>query len=608
MRKTMTGWMAQSRLDCANSGRWVCCAAILAMAVLVVFLPVLGFEFLTLDDGVNVYANRHLRNLSWGSLLLFWKAPYENLYIPLTYTIWSALTVLSGFSNGFSGNYFDPLLFHAANLLAHLGASLVVFLVLRELLDQDDRAALVGALVFAVHPLQVEAVAWITAFRDVFSACLAFPALFFYIRYVKGGGWEGGFRRGYWLAVTCFGLAMLAKPGAVVLPLLAGMVGYWGLRRPLRMIVLELSPWLFLAGPVFVVTRLSQPGLPGFFVAGWGQRLLIAGDAVSFYIAKLLLPVGLCADYGRSPQFLLGHGWVWITGLLPFLTVLPVLWKGGRLWCMAVGLFLAGLLPVLGFIPFDFQQVSTVADRYLYSAMLAPALAAGLIATRRRTWPWMAGWAAILVLLGVLSAVQLRHWENSRACYSNTLANNPESWYASNNLGTLALDLGEYGQAEALFRKAIALRPDFPEASNNLGLALAGAGRGREAFAAYKKAIELAPGYPEPYGNLATLYGNLGMRQEAIDFFNKAVQRDPFRASFHDSLGSAYLAAGRSEEARLSFERAVEVDPAYAPAYDHLARWFMAAGLADKAAHYRELALRHGPAARESANELPRLP
>jgi Flp pilus assembly protein TadD len=580
----------------------------LTLAVLLVFLPVLSFEFLTLDDGIHIYENRYLQNLTWGSILHFWGGPHENLYIPLTYTVWAILTGLSGLLPGGGGSFFNPHLFHAANLLAHLGASFTVFLILRELLDGNERAALIGAVIFAVHPLQVEAVAWVTAFRDVFSVFWALLALLYYVRYGKRGGWAGGYRRGYWLAATFFGLALLAKPGVVVLPLLAGMIGYLGLRRPLRRIVIELSPWLALAGPVVVVTSLSQPGLPGDFVAGWGQRLLIAGDAVSFYLAKLLWPVGLCADYGRSPRFLLDHGWVWITGLLPFFAVLLLFWKAGRSWSLAAGLFVAGLLPVLGLIPFDFQQVSSVADRYLYLAMLGPALAAGLLANRYRTRSCMAGWAAVLVLLGVFSAMQLRHWENSRACYTNTLKENPNSWYANNNLGTLALDVGDYGQAEALFRKAIALRPDFPEANNNLGLALAGAGRKREAFEAYKKAIEVAPGRPEPYGNLANLYRGLGMRQEAIDFYNQAVRRDPYRASLYDSLGSAYLEAGRDDEARQAFERAVEIDPTYALAYLHLAGWFLTEGERGKAAHYRELALLNGLDDQELADELRRLP
>jgi Flp pilus assembly protein TadD len=603
----MTGWEGRSRRNYFGLELRTCCLAILVLAVLLLFLPVIGFEFLTLDDSIHVYKNRYLQNQNWGNLLHFWQTPHENLYIPLTYTVWAFLAGLSTFLHGVAGE-FDPRLFHAANLMAHLGSSLVVFLILSELLDGDARAALSGALVFAVHPLQVEAVAWVTAFRDVFSVFWSLLALLSYITYAKKGGWIGGCRREYALATAFFVLAMLAKPGAVVLPLLAGLLGHWGFRRPLRLIILELSPWFALALPVVVETRLLQPGLPHDFVVGWGQRLLVAGDAVSFYCAKLLLPVGLCADYGRSPQFLLEHGWVWITGILPVLASLLLYRQAGRLWWLACSLFVAALLPVLGLIPFDFQKVSTVADRYLYLAMLGPALAVGMIAHRHRSRLSRVGWAAMLVSYGVLSAMQLRHWENSRAYYDHTLTVNPGSWYANNNLGTLLFEVGDYGQAEKYFRQAIALRPDFPEANNNLGLVLAGSGRGREAFAAYKKAIELAPGYSDPYGNLATLYRQRGMHQEAIDFYSMAIRRDPYRASFHDSLGVAYLEAGRGEEARHSFERALEVDPAYVLAYRHLISCFIAKGDLDKAASYQELAGRKGLDLRESASEPARLP
>lgn len=206
----MTGWVEQYRLDCANSGRWACCAAVLTVAVLVVFLPVLGFEFLSLDDGMHVYANRYLQNLTWGNLRHFWEGPHENLYFPLTYTAWAVLAVISRFFHSASGNFFDPWLFHAANLFAHLVASLTVFLILGELLSGDKRAALIGSLVFAVHPVQVEAVAWVSSLRDLFSVCLALMAILFYIRNLIKGGLCN-----YWVAA---------------LPLLAGTIGYWGFR------------------------------------------------------------------------------------------------------------------------------------------------------------------------------------------------------------------------------------------------------------------------------------------------------------------------------------------------------------------------------------------
>lgn len=585
-----------------------CSLLVLVLAVGLVFWPVLGFDFLTLDDGVNVYANRYLQKLNWENLLRFWQGPYENLYIPLTYTAWALLAGLSSLLEGAAGGVLDPRLFHAANLLAHLGASFTVFLILRELLGADERAPLVGALVFALHPLQVEAVAWVTAFRDLFSAFWALLALWCHLRYLRQGGWIQGNRRFHLLATTLFLFALLAKPGAVVLPLVTGLFAGLGLRRPWRLTVLEMAPWVGLAAPVVIFTTLSQPGLPQDFAPGWGGKVLVAGDAISFYLGKLLLPVGLCADYGRSPQFLLSHGWSWVSGLLPLLAGFFLLWKGERFWRLAAGLFVVALLPVLGLVAFDFQRVSTVADRYLYLAMLAPALAAGYWFNRSRRRLTLAVAVVALGLLGTLSLAQLRHWRDSSACYRRTLNVNPASWYASNNLGTLYLEQGDLASAEALFRKAVELRADFAEAHNNLGYTLAAGGRLREAFAAYRTAIRLAPGYPEPYGNLAALYRREGMRQEAIDFFGEAVRRDPSRAAFHDGLGSAYLEAGQGEAASQAFARAIEVDPGYAPAYEHLVSLLLAAGKAGEAARYRELAARHGLDALSLSTGTGRLP
>src|SRR5207245_2501838 len=181
----------------------------------------------------------------------------------------------------------------------------------------------------------------------------------------------------YWLATGFFVLALLAKPTAVVVPVVAWVLDVWSWPQTWRHRRLALLVWLGLALLWGLFTSQVQPQDPGAFSPPLWARLLIAGDAVSFYLYKLGVPVWLGPDYGRAPEVLLAQSWLWLTGLAPWGLAVWLWYKRTRVpWLVAAaGVFVAGLLPVLGFIPFGFQNYSTVADRYMYIAMLGLALA-----------------------------------------------------------------------------------------------------------------------------------------------------------------------------------------------------------------------------------------
>jgi hypothetical protein len=243
---------------------------------LAVFWSAHSHEFVLWDDNTNIVDNPGLRSVTLDHILVFWRAPYAHLYIPLTYTLWALTAAVSQWvtpqpSGGVS---LDPQLFHSLNLLVHLLSVLVVWRIVRLLLDRTVRegqnpvsghartrlewAACGGALLFAVHPLQVEAVAWVTGFKDVLGGCLSFVAIWQYLQYASGsvdvassGKPARGQVRRTWIHYGCatgaFVLALLAKPTAVVVPVVAWLLDFWGWPQTWRTRRLAVLAWLVIA-------------------------------------------------------------------------------------------------------------------------------------------------------------------------------------------------------------------------------------------------------------------------------------------------------------------------------------------------------------------------
>lgn len=460
------------------------------------FWPVGGFDFVSLDDPLNVYDNIRVSRFSGENLAYFWQETYQHLYIPLSYNLWALVGKLAQVVYPTAGGQVDPRLFHAVNLLLHLLNVTTVYFILRQLLA-DGFGAACGALLFAVHPVQVEAVAWVTGLKDLLSGFLCLLSLWLYLLYRNSAArrcWPDRRAKLLYLAATfCYIFAMLAKPTVVVLPLALGVIGGLLLGRSRRQLLAELLPWTFLALPVVYITTAIQDGTILTFIPSYWQRFLVAGDAVSFYLGKLLLPLSLAVDYGRTPQEVLGQQWIYLTGLLPYAAALLLLWKFPRPWLLAgVALFLIPSLPLLGLVPFNFQDISTVADRYLYLAMLGPALLLGRLLAHHKTRPIKIMVVVALTALCFKTHLQIATWETSSRLYSHTLTINPNSWTALLNLGIMALANGQPEAARVNFEKVLAIRPDTPAAYTGLGNAYNKLGDNAAAYTYMRKAMELA--------------------------------------------------------------------------------------------------------------------
>lgn len=583
---------------------------LLAGAVLAVLGQAVRFEFLCWDDNLHVTQNPGLNPVTWQSLGRFWLAPYEALYIPASYTSFAAQAVVSRALWG----RLEPGLFHTTNLLLHLAATGLVWGLARRWVGPAWAAA-ASAGAFALHPLQVESVAWISEQRGLWSAVGSLAALHCLVRAVDAAAAETPAARRRWAAAGWYAagtlalaLAVLSKPGAVVVPGLAviALVG-WG-KVPWRRALAWVSPWLVLVAVGVALTTLQQrretlefapPSLAG--------RLLVAGDALAFYVQKLVVPRPLVADYARSPDAALAASWTRWAWLVPLATVAVLAALPGRRQALAAAAwFVLAVLPVLGLVPFRYQMYSTVADRYVYLALVGPALALGaLVASMERNgvgrhasraWGLRAGVLGLLSAWAVLSSAQAGVWQDNHTLFTHTLAHQPRSFMAHTNLGNELALSGRNDEAWTHYERALALAPQSARIHNNAGMLLARRSDDARAAEHFARAIELDPSLPDPHANLGRVRRRAGRLDEALRLFDRAAALDPRYVPTLVDKGECLIALGRAGEAAPVLAQAVVLDPNSVAAWVNLGAAMSRLGERQRAIECFERALALDPA------------
>jgi len=592
----------------------------LIVITLAVFWRVQDHEFVW-DDHRNIAENPYLNPVTFPNVLRFWQEPYRNLYIPVTYTVWATMTRFAPLrTTDGGGKELDPRLFHRTNLTFHLLSVLVVFGIL-SILVRNDWAACCGALLFALHPVQVETVAWVTGLKDVLSGFLSLVAVWQYLVYASARATDTKGESGkhaetwveekgalslkgktfhYALGTLAFMLAMLSKPSAVVVPVVAWVLDYWVLGRSMRQSAVALIGWIVLAMPFIVLAKWAQSDSGLDFVTPLWARPLVLGDAVAFYLYSLALPLWLGPDYGRTPELILRQGWIYITWIVPFsLAVLLWLWRDQRPWLVAsVGIFVIGILPVSGLVPFVFQKVSTVADRYLYVSMLGPALGlAFLLSQRRRLLPVGVVCLVILGFLGIKSAMQTRYWQSTYTLFNHALRVNPNSWTGHNNLGVWLASQGKLEEAIQHYHEVFRIDPNYVKAYHNLGNALLSQGKLEEAIGQYRQALRINPAYSSSmlHNNLGIALAEQGRIKEAIGHFREGLRKDPTHpnnAWVHTNLGNLLVIQGEFEMAIEHYRVALKLVPELAEAHERLGRLLTQYGEREEAIQHLEEALR----------------
>jgi protein O-mannosyl-transferase len=486
-----------------------------------VFLPAVPHDFVDWDDSIMLRDNPLMREVSWHAIAAMWSKPLLGLYTPMSYTLWLFVAGISRVATG----QLDPNLFHALNIALHAVCAALVFALLDQLFQRRS-AAFIGAMLFALHPLQVEPAAWAAGMNNLLAAAFALASLNLYIRAARHAS-----RFAMVASIVCAILAMLSKPTAIVLPILAVILDRAFLNTRWRQALLRAIPLLIIAVVFVLLGSFAQPA-PGIDRPALWLRPFIAGDALAFYIAKLFVPVRLNMDYGRSPAWLITQPTLYLNWLIPAaLLVMALLLRRWRWLTAGVLVFIFAPLPVLGLRPFDFQHFSTVADRYVYLAMLGPAIiAAGLVQVQPRVAPAMFALSALLI---IPTELQIRVWENDQTLFYRAISLNPRSVAANRTLGYLAAKQGDLQTAERYYTTALSVRPDDPLTHHNYASLLNRRGNDLEssstaaAEAAYCRAIEMDPAAAAPHNNLAHLLESRGELDAARREYEQALRLDP---------------------------------------------------------------------------------
>ena len=558
--------------------RWSC--AFVFAATLAAYWPALRGHLIW-DDGAYV-TGASLQ--SWHGLRRIWtELGATEQYYPLLHSAFWVEHWLWG----------DATLgYHFLNVALHAASACLLALILRRLAVPG---AWLAALIFALHPVAVESVAWITEQKNTLSTLFYLLSLLAYLRFDRDRS-----PRWYLLAAGWFILALLTKTVTATLPA-ALLVIFWWRRGGLswRRDVLPLVPWLAVGAAGGLFSGWVERTYVGARGTGYDlsliERILVSGRAAWFYLGKLLWPGNILFTY---PHWTIDASAWW-----QYLYPLGLLGLVGALWALrgrnraplaAMLFFLGSLVPTLGFFSVYAFIFSYVADHWQYLASLGVIALAGAAWAR---WTHSSRLVAILVLgiLGVLTWRQSRLYRDAPTLYQATLARNPSAWRIRADGAEIMLVQGRLDEAADQFRRVLADHPDYAEARNHLGDIYLKQGKIPEAIVQFQETVRLRPDATDAHVNLGTALSQVGRLSEAIDQFNDALRLDPGAATIHNNLGNALSQDRRGPEAIVQYEQAVRLLPGFADAHVNLANALSSAGRMPEALGQYELALRLEP-------------
>lgn len=543
-------------MDSAKRRGWLP-GFVLVAAVLIAFGPAWHAGFIW-DDDAYVTQNP-LLTAPDGLRRIWFSLASPSQYFPLTYTSFYFERKLWGL---------NPAGYHIVNLFIHAANAVLVWRVLTRLAIPG---AWLAAAIFALHPVQVESVAWVTERKNLlmgFFFLLAAGEWLSFIDNVSRERW-----RHYLLALVFYGLSLSAKTTACTLPA-ALLLMLWLKKTPIDWKRLaQVVPFLAMGIGMGLVTvwweRFHQGTQGKLFEMGWLDRVLLANRALWFYIGKLFWPANLTFSYARWT--ISASDWVWVAGTVG---LAAAIWRirrwAGRGVETAMLFYAATLAPMLGFIMLYTFVYSFVADHYQYIACIGPiALAAAGMEPRLRQWKWPVG-VILLTILGLLTWRQSATYANAETLWRATIEHNPTSWLARNNLGMSLMEQGDLDDAMDQFQKSLAINPDLPEEHLNAGVVFAQKGQVDKAMAEYRRALALDPHLPKARVNLAGILMDRGQLDEAIGHLRIALAVQPWVTGGHKTLGVALAKKGQWREAIAEFQKALQAEPGSDELYKNL--------------------------------------
>ena len=581
-----------------------CLAVSLSLLTFIVYLTSLRNEFLLWDDDLYVLDNTFIR--SFNGVFL------RRAFLDFSAANWHPLTWFSH-ALDYAIWGMNPLGHHLTNSILHAANTFLVVLVLWELFTAarekgrererseflGDRTMLVAigtaSLLFGLHPIHVESVAWVAERKDVLCALFFLLSIVAYTNFVRTLDNESRqrpsqvfFNRHYLLSFGLFFLALLSKPMAVTLPVVLLLLDWYPFERihshgTFRTAFLEKIPFIVLSCISSIITIIAQRSggaIKAIDFAPLSTRLLVAAKSVITYLGKMIVPMDLIPYY-PYPKNVSIFDIEYASAIVLVIAITVVCFmvaKRQKVWLMAWGYYLATLLPVLGIVQVGDQAM---ADRYSYLPSLGPFVLMGLciagISEKMRT---SVEGSRLITLLGRVTALvavavliyltvqQISIWKNSIVFWNYIIEEKSQKAPFAYNLRGIAYEkLGQTDKALADYEKAIDLDPSYDKTYNNRAVILDKKGQLDKALVDYDKAIALNPYYDKAYLGIGIIYSKAGLFDKAIIYIDKSVAVNHNYAEAYGSRGLVYAFMNKYDRALEDFNRALELDPGLSVTY-----------------------------------------
>jgi tetratricopeptide (TPR) repeat protein len=563
-------------------------AGITAVITFIIYLVSLKNDFVEWDDSQYVFENLHIRSFD----LSLFKWAFFDFYA----ANWHPLTWLSH-ALDYAVWGLNPMGHHLTNNILHAANTFFVVLLVARLLESwqagklasshDTNFTLIAAattgLLFGIHPLHVESVAWVAERKDLLCALFFLLSIMMYMSYVSHKTF-----RTYLIPLVLFSLALLSKPMAVSLPFVLLIFDWYPFARittikTFKTVLIEKLPFIAISIGSSILTILAQKAggaVTAIDVIPLSTRMLVAAESLIAYLWKMIAPTHLIPYYPYPKDVsLFSAEYLSAIILAAMITAVCILMaKKQRLLLSAWTYYVVTLLPVLGLVQVGGQSM---ADRYTYLPSLAPFLLFGVLSA----WIWKkttglqkqplsikllnAGVAILLIVsLTLLSVRQISVWKNTFSLWTYVIEDEPKKApIAYNNRGRFFYSRGQFARAIEDFNNAITLDPSSFKAFLNRGAAFLDSGRFDLAAADFDKAIVLNPSYSEAYNSRGSLFGMSGSLDKAIEQFTKAIELDPNYSAAYGNRASAYSLIGQNNRALQDLDRAIMLDRYYAENY-----------------------------------------
>lgn len=548
-------------------------ALLIFLITIAIYGQVYRHEFVSYDDDLYVTKNAVVQQgITFHGIFWAFSGSHIGNYHPLTWLSHMLDVHWFGLNSG---------IHHLVNVLIHAVNGILIFLLFQKM-TANKWPSLLIALLFVIHPVHVESVAWISERKDLLSTFFWLLTMRVYINYtVKRGTIR------YLLVILFFLMGLLCKAMLVTLPFVLLLIDYWPLKRfymkkepsvgrqNVLLLIIEKVPLFLFSFGFSLVAFLSQRSGGGVIskaIYPLGTRLANAFVSYMMYISKMVWPSDLAVFYPHP-----GTVQIWQTiaaaALLAVITFLSFAHARKRPWYLIGWLWYLGtLVPVIGFVQIGNQAM---ADRYSYVPLIGLFIMVAwgmeeLWTKRRLKRVMITCLISVLLIYAAIAWNQVGYWKNSQSLYKHALSVTKDNYLAHNNLGMVFYNQGRLKKALPHFREALRFKPQYIQANNNMGMALIRIGYPAKALPYLGSALRVNPNYAEANNNMGAAFLKLGKAEQARVYFERVVSLQPKDARWYNNLGAAYYQLGKQMQALKMFQMAVDLNPDYDEARKNL--------------------------------------